>query len=215
MEEHHRRIAEIALAAAGGFSLALAGGYAIQAHGIGRRPSGDVDLFVNWAHRDDFDAAVDTVISALQKHEMHVTVVARDQTFARLLVTDPANGGEPDKVELAADWRSHDPVMLDIGPVLHADDAVANKMGALYGRALARDFLDVDAILTSGRYTPERLLELAAATDTGFDKRLFASALGALTQITDAAFAEYGISAEDISALRHRFAGWRDDLLSS
>jgi len=33
---------------------------------------------------------------------------------------------------VAADWRSHDPVTLEIGPVLHADDAVANKMAALY-----------------------------------------------------------------------------------
>jgi hypothetical protein len=49
VEERHRRIAQLALAAAGRFSLALAGGYAIQVHGIGSRPSGDVDLFVNWA----------------------------------------------------------------------------------------------------------------------------------------------------------------------
>jgi hypothetical protein len=215
VEEHHRQIAEIALAAAGKYSLALAGGYAIQAHGIGSRPSGDVDLFLNWARRDDFDDAVGAVIGALEQHGMKVTVVARDETFARLLVADPASDGEPDKVEVAADWRSHAPVMLEVGPVLHADDAVANKMAALYGRALARDFLDVDAILTSGRYTSERLLELAAAADTGFDEQLFASALGALTQITDAAFTEYGTSSNDITALRHRFATWRTTLLAS
>jgi hypothetical protein len=45
----------------GKLSLALAGGYAIQAHGFGSRASGDVGLFVNWA-----------------------------ETFARLLVTDPS-----------------------------------------------------------------------------------------------------------------------------
>lgn len=66
--------------------------------------------------------------------------------------------------------------------MLHADDAVANKMAALYGRALPRDFLDVDAILASGRYSRERLLELAAAADDGFDRHMFADALGALTQ---------------------------------
>ena len=41
----------------------------------------------------------------------------------------------------------------------------------------------------SGRYTREQLLELAAEADHGFDRILFADALGALTQITDAAFA--------------------------
>jgi hypothetical protein len=42
---------------------------------------------------------------------------------------------------------------MSLGPVLHPDDAVANKMCALSGRAEARDFLDVDAVLQSGRYT--------------------------------------------------------------
>jgi len=37
----------------------------------------------------------------------------------------------------------------------------------LYAIALARDFLDVDAILASGRYSRERLLDLAAAADDG------------------------------------------------
>jgi hypothetical protein len=153
VEERHRRIAEIALSAAGRYSLALAGGYAIQAHGMGSRPSGDVDLFLDWGHRGEFEDAVNAVTVALEAASMAVTVVARGETFARLVLTGPAGEDDPDKVELAADWRSHDPVMLEIGPVLHPDDAVANKMAALYGRAMARDFLDVDAILASGRYT--------------------------------------------------------------
>jgi predicted nucleotidyltransferase component of viral defense system len=56
-------------------------------------------------------------------------------------LTDPADGAE-EKVELSVDWRAHDPAQLAIGPVLHADDAVANKVCALFGRALPRDFLD-------------------------------------------------------------------------
>jgi hypothetical protein len=133
VEERHRKIAQVALAAAGQFSLALAGGYAIQAHGFGSRPSGDVDLFVNWTCRDEFGEAVNAVVTALEAEGQEVAVVARAETFARLLVTDPAAGGEPDKVEVAADWRSREPVTLEIGPVLHVDDAVGNKMAALYG----------------------------------------------------------------------------------
>jgi hypothetical protein len=67
-------------------------------------------------------------------------------------------------------------------------------------------------ILESGRYTRERLLELAAAADPGFDKQMFASALGALVQITDAEFTEYGTSVGHISQLRHRFSEWRSIL---
>jgi hypothetical protein len=55
---------------------------------------------------------VTAVTGALEKAGMKVEVVARGETFARLLVTDPVAGGEPDKVEVAADWRGHEPVML-------------------------------------------------------------------------------------------------------
>jgi hypothetical protein len=214
MDARHERIARIALATGGQFGLALAGGYAVQAHGIGARPSGDVDLFTSWHQRDEFPHLVTAVITALEDAGYTTTATTRGETFLRLLVTDP-DGGHTDKVEISADWRAHDPVQLDIGPVLHPDDAVANKMCALFGRAMPRDFLDVDAAITSGRYTRERLLELAASTDPGFDPLLFADALGALTQITDTAFAEYDAKPETVADLRRRFADWRQHLLNS
>ena len=96
-----------------------------------------------------------------------------------------------------------------------ADDAVANKVCALFGRALPRDFLDVDAAIMSGRYTREQLLELAAEADHGFDRLLFADALGALTQITDTAFAEYRTDSGTVTDMRHRFAEWRRELLAA
>lgn len=73
----------------------------------------------------------------------------------------------------------------------------------------------MDAAVTSGRYTRERLLELAAEADRGFDRLLFADALGALTQITDTAFAEYRADPGMIADMRHRFAQWRRDLLAA
>ena len=48
MEPRDERIAKIALAAGARYGLALAGGYAVFAHGIGNRPSGEVDLFTSW-----------------------------------------------------------------------------------------------------------------------------------------------------------------------
>lgn len=67
----------------------------------------------------------------------------------------------------------------------------------------------MDAALASGRYSREQLLELATASDGGFDPLLFAEALGALTQITDAAFAECRVPLDTIAKMRHRFADWR------
>jgi len=42
--------------------------------------------------------------------------------------------GEICKVDLGIFWRSRDPVALDVGPVLHPDDAAAGKMDALFNR---------------------------------------------------------------------------------
>ncbi|WP_239334460.1 nucleotidyl transferase AbiEii/AbiGii toxin family protein [Frankia sp. CiP3] len=213
MEPRHEKIAKIALAAGARYGLALAGGYAVQAHGIGARPSGDVDLFTSWHHRDEFPQLASAVIAALDETGYTTTVAMRAETFVRLMVTDRADGAV-EKVELSADWRAHDPVLLDIGPVLHADDAIANKMCALFGRAMQRDFLDVDAAIMSGRYTRRESLDLAAATDPGFDPLVFADALGALTQITDTAFAEYKADPGSVAEMRRRFADWRAQLLA-
>ncbi len=42
---------------------------------------------------------------------------------------------------------------MSIGPVVHVDDVTGGKMGALFPRAEARDFIDIDAIVISGRFT--------------------------------------------------------------
>ena len=111
------------------------------------------------------------------------------------------------------DWRANEPILMAIGPVLHPDDAVANKMSALYGRAFARDFIDIDGTLRSGRYTRENLLTLAQRADRGFDPRIFADALGQATQLDPDDFAQYGVTGRALDKLRNRFAEWRRELL--
>ncbi|MEU8103558.1 hypothetical protein AB0C18_07515 [Nonomuraea muscovyensis] len=81
-------------------------------------------------------------------------------------------------------------------------------MAALYGRAEVRDFVDVDAVLRSGRYTMDDLSRLAADADPGFDKAMFAMALSALRRIPDQALAHHGLTADDITKLRERFRRW-------
>jgi hypothetical protein len=115
---------------------------------------------------------------------------------------------------LAANWRVQPPIVLDIGPVLHVDDVVAGKMSALYTRAEPRDFLDVDACIASGRYSWDRLCELAAQADAGFDRHVFAQVLALLDRYPDRRFAAYGSGPKHISAMRTRFADWRSSLTS-
>ena len=115
MEPRHERIAKIALGAGARYGLALAGGYAVSAHGMGNRPSGDVDLFTSWQHRGEFPELKAAVIGALESAGYKASVIMSAETFTRLTLTDPADGAE-EKVELSVDWRAHDPVQLAIGP---------------------------------------------------------------------------------------------------
>jgi hypothetical protein len=128
------KLAEMGLRVAGRYGFALAGGYAVQAHGILDRPSEDIDLFTAWERRSDFTVAVEVVVDAYRAHGYAVAVTQQFDTFARLAVTDPALADHLYKVELAANWRALPPVMMDVGPVLHLDDVVAGKMSALFTR---------------------------------------------------------------------------------
>ncbi|MGL4178156.1 MAG: nucleotidyl transferase AbiEii/AbiGii toxin family protein [Dermatophilaceae bacterium] len=115
--------------AARGFCLA--GGYAVQAHGILDRPSEDVDLFT--VVPESFSTAVREAVARYGADGLVVTVLVESATYARLSVVEPASGASA-KVELAVDWRAHPPTVLAVGPVLSQDDAVANKMAALLSR---------------------------------------------------------------------------------
>jgi hypothetical protein len=86
--------------------------------------------------------------------------------FAQLHVS---RGGQTTQLDLGRDWQAHEGVTLDIGPVLHLDDAVGAKVTALIGRGLARDYIDVAAALI--RYPRRRLLELAFQRDPGTARR--------------------------------------------
>jgi hypothetical protein len=55
---------------AGRCGFALAGGCAVQAHGILDRPSEDIDLFTARQRREDFDPAVDAVVQACRDDGM-------------------------------------------------------------------------------------------------------------------------------------------------
>lgn len=109
---------------------------------------------------------------------------------------------------MAYDWRAVGPALLEIGPVLDRDDAVASKVLALWGRGEARDYIDVYAALTVGPYTESDLLQLAGRADRGFDPQSFGRMLRAVTAIPDDEFSEYGLSVSTATSLRERLQGW-------
>lgn len=183
----------------------------MQANGFLTRPSEDVDLFTS-AERTDFQDGVATIKSAYEKKGFTVRIDVCSEHFARLWVAD-THSGESGKVELAADIRNKAPVAMSIGPVVHVDDVAGGKMEALFTRAEARDFIDIDAMVTSGRFTRGRLQELAASRDAGFDLRVLANMLAVIDIYPDAEFSSYGLQYEQIQQMRLRFADWRSELL--
>jgi len=210
MDEYHETLARTGLAVAQQYGFALAGGYAVQAAGLLVRPTEDIDLFTAWERRDEFAAAVSAVVDAYLADGLSVETEHHHDAFVRLTVSD---GERTAKVELAVDTRANEPIHMTVGPVLHPDDAVANKMNALYERALARDFIDIDAALRSGRYDRATLLHLIERADLGFDRRMFAEALGQVHNLDPDDFADYGVDGERLEDLRDRFEAWRQDLL--
>jgi hypothetical protein len=212
MDAFHERLARIGLAAAERYGFALAGGYAVQAAGLLVRPSEDIDLFTAWEMRAEFASAVTAIINAYILDGLSVETERQHDAFVRLSVS---NGERTSKVELAVDSRANEPISMTIGPVLHPDDAVTNKMTALNARAFARDFIDVDAAIQSGRYDRETLLRLAERADIGFDRRVFAEAIGQVQNLDPDDFAGYGIDGRTLDDLRNRFAAWRQDLLGN
>jgi hypothetical protein len=199
------QVARIALAAAESWSFALAGGNALVAHGLLVRPTEDVDLFTSTAGGPGQAAGV--VAQALQQQGFEVaTEAASDGDFVRLRVQ---RGAESGVLDLARDWRAHPPVRMSVGLVLHRDDAVASKVGAMVGRGLPRDFIDVAAVTT--QYTRARLLQLLFERDPGLRPVDPALAMRQLDALGDEDFAEYGLDADAVARLRRALEGWPRD----
>ncbi|HEX6869754.1 MAG TPA: nucleotidyl transferase AbiEii/AbiGii toxin family protein [Micromonosporaceae bacterium] len=209
MDPFHERLARVGLAAVERYGFALAGGYAVQAAGMLMRPSEDIDLFTAWERRAEFADAVSAVVAAYRAERLSAEIDHQHDGFVRLTVSD---GERSSKVELAVDTRANEPIQMTIGPVLHPDDAVTNKMTALYTRAFARDFIDIDATLQSGRYDREALLALAERAEIGFDRQVFAQALDQVELLDRDDFAVYGVTGPDLDDLRTRFRAWRQEL---
>jgi hypothetical protein len=73
----------------------------------------------------------------------------------------------------------------------------------------------VDALVESGRYTHDQLLELAARRDAGFDREVFAEMLAYVRRRTDEEFSVYGVDAARTEAIRERFGAWEKELRKS
>jgi hypothetical protein len=211
VDELQDRLVRVGLATLTEHGFALAGGYALQAHGLIDRLSEDVDLFTDRWDTAEFSRAVDALVEAYRREGLDVIVARRAETFVRLEATEPASG-RAGAVDLAADVRGSDPVGLSIGPVLAESDAVASKVAAVFSRGYARDYLDLAGILASGRYSRDRLMKMAKALDAGITTGWFAQALAGVDRLSDEQFTRYGVNPDQIAAVRRTMRSWSADL---
>lgn len=112
------------------------------------------------------------------------------------------------RLQLARFDRHRAPVVMEIGPVLHVDDVLGSKMAALATRAEPRDFIDVAAALRVR--TADELRRLVGQADPGVTEDDLPAAMTRLDRLDDTVFTDlYGLTKEDVNALRAAFAGWR------
>lgn len=212
-EDLQRKLTAAALSALDGRAFALAGSGAIREHGMVDRLTHDVDLFTNDPDPAAFESAVDHLANEMKRVGHNVEQVRRSPQFAQLRIITPE--GRSVDMDLAVDWREKEPVALSIGPVLSLEDAVGSKLSALYTRNEARDYIDVDSIRASGRFTDVELIDAAMERDVGFDVEMFSQQLDLIDRIEPRRFEEYGIDVVQLDAIKDRFTRWAASLRAS
>jgi hypothetical protein len=210
----HRKVAAIALSAAAKHGFALGGGNALIAHGVVERATEDVDLFTDHEHGVVAAAgAVEAALSAAgfetDRQDMMAGLTEMfdeiGDGLAEWLVTAP--DGQQMLLQMAYFDRGHQPVLMEFGPVLNLDDVLGGKVCALASRAVERDYIDVAAALSHG-YSVAQLVGFATALDPGLTSEDFADAGRRLDRLDDERFARYGLTPQDVTLVRERFANW-------
>ncbi len=164
-------------------SFYLTGGTALAEFYLGHRLSFDLDFFT--AEEPLIVPLSRKLESVASRYELAVSVVRRFTSYVELVFT-----GKEDslRVELALDspYRLASPLLSEYGVwVNNWLDLAVDKVLAYYGRAEPRDAVDLHFIFQ--REPVQKLLELAAQKDPGFDLYWFAVALHRITEAPDQA----------------------------
>ncbi|WP_369390684.1 hypothetical protein AB5J72_25815 [Streptomyces sp. CG1] len=208
LSEPHRRLLADVVAAGGTYGLVLAGGYALQAHGLLRRRHANLDFATESAEPMDRIAGV--IGAALEARGRAVRAGAGTALTAQLTVTDPPSG-ESSVLALHKEAFWQPPELTEYGPALSLEDAVGTKIRALYDRGAAVDL--VDARAAAARFALPELEELGRRhAHDPFDLPTLQSRLTGTDFYADVDFFRYGLSEEEVIALRAWAQQWSDDI---
>jgi len=231
LPDKNRRIVTVALRAAAPYGYALGGSSALLFHGVTSIGTKSIDLVTNKTTGQD---AAHTVETALRRDGFQPERL--DQTAELANVLPPTVGRlaqwriptvgdhhHPPRdgfdrytcekcyqrayLELSKAPRSRDPLITDVGPVLHVEDAAGQKVCALASRARIRDYAHTADLLE--RWSPAELIGFARRLDTRLDSADFVHAAQRLDQLPEVAFTSLGVlRPQEVPRLRQRFADW-------
>ncbi|MEU1401703.1 nucleotidyl transferase AbiEii/AbiGii toxin family protein [Streptomyces sp. NPDC005728] len=206
--ESHRRLLADVVSVGSPYVLVLAGGYALQAHGLLQRPHANLDFATE--SPEAMDRIAGAVGAALEARGRQVRAGAGTVLTAQLTVTDPSSG-EPCVLALHKEAFWQPPQLTDHGPALSLEDAVGTKIRALYDRGAAVDLIDAQAAAT--RFSLPDLEELGRRhAHDPFDLPALQSRLTGTDFYSDADFMRYGLDEAAITALRAWAQHWSDDI---
>ncbi|MGW2742623.1 nucleotidyl transferase AbiEii/AbiGii toxin family protein [Streptomyces sp. NPDC001450] len=206
--EPHRRLLADVVSVGSPYVLVLAGGYALQAHGLLERPHANLDFATESA--EAMDRIAGAVGAALEARGRPVRAGAVTALTAQLTVTDPPTG-EPCVLALHKEAFWQPPVLTEYGPALSLEDAVGTKIRALYDRGAAVDLIDAQAAAT--RFSLPDLEELGRRhAHDPFDLPTLQSRLTGTDWYADADFVRYGLTEPQVTAVRAWAQHWSDDI---
>jgi hypothetical protein len=183
--------------------FALAGGAALVVQRLVDRTTRDLDFFgpEQLAAR----RAADALQAALVAGGLHCERVRDHATFVRLAVAD---GDQITEVDVCYDHQWRPSVPTDVGPARSPEELAVDKLLALYGRALPRDFVDVYRLHQICGI--EAMMRWAPEKDRGFSGYRLAETLGTMARFRRA---EFEIDDDSYADLETFFAGLRAELI--
>ncbi|MFC9277956.1 hypothetical protein [Streptomyces collinus] len=204
---HHRLLSDV-VGVGGPFGLVLAGGYALQAHGLLERPHANVDFATE--SPKGMDRIACAVGAALEARGRLVRAGRTTGRTAELTVTDPPSG-EPCALTLHKETFWQPPELTAYGPALCVEDAVGTKIRALYDRGAAVDLIDAQA--AAARFSLPDLEELGRRhAHDPFDLPTLQSRLTGTDFYSAVEFLRYGLDEPRVDALRAWAQAWSDDI---
>ena len=172
-QEHVARLF-LSLPSSEGFGLG--GGAALVFKRAVPRQTDDLGFFAETA--EQVLPAVDAFVEALKSARIPCEVVRSVPGYARLAVGE---GDDSTLVDVVYDYRLDEPEPSPLGPIVTTRELATNKLLALFGRAAARDFVDVFHL--AKQYDIDQMIDWARSKDLGFDEYFLAEMIDRLAHL--------------------------------